>query len=326
MAIVCQEVPPEANFRSGSPPDAAEPPPGMTVLAVLPSGAPGLNIPSILEIEGWGDLKLDNHIRKGHSIAGAHMRSYEQATAVTGVLLRERKRRCAHGQWGAWLAENFDGSQKTAYRYLEAAEKLSPVTSLTAPEDPAPAPVAAITTGTAASLAEPEDGSRPADRSGRVPGESRHARLHRALEDAGVPLDPSGSVAEPDDEPEIVNAEPLACCPPASDGWEPDWDLGWLEDNHPDIAAEVAGGMDLRGADAAVEKAEAVIATRQEVTDALESMEFDVSVIAKLDVPTVWQAADDDERRLWNELLTKIHEGLGQLDTERLTVSEMEPA
>lgn len=86
-----------------------------------------LAIPNPHDLETWGDCKLDNAIAKGHATAGAHMRNYEEIATVTGVLLRERKRRLGPRGFSPWLAEHFDGSRQTAYRYLELADEHAPI-------------------------------------------------------------------------------------------------------------------------------------------------------------------------------------------------------
>lgn len=77
-------------------------------------------------VSEWGDRKLDNAIKRGHAAAGAHMANYEAAATLTGVLLRERKRRLAHGEWGKWLSENFVGSHQTATAYMRMADARVP--------------------------------------------------------------------------------------------------------------------------------------------------------------------------------------------------------
>jgi phage N-6-adenine-methyltransferase len=77
------------------------------------------------DITSWTDRKLDSAIQRGHTEAGAHSRSYEEAAAVTGYLLTERKRRLPHGAWGAWLEKNFDGTQQTAATYMRKAAEMA---------------------------------------------------------------------------------------------------------------------------------------------------------------------------------------------------------
>jgi hypothetical protein len=56
----------------------------------------------------------------------ASPRNYEQVATVTGVLLRERKRRLPHGAWLPWLAEHFDGTSETARVYMRMADVAVP--------------------------------------------------------------------------------------------------------------------------------------------------------------------------------------------------------
>lgn len=104
-----------------------------------------ITVPSPQELESWGDRKLDNAIRKGHVVAGAHMKNYEDAATATGILLLERKRRLGHGKWLPWVAENFDGHEATAKRYMargrEWLANRSPMTDLDPPAE-APEPPA----------------------------------------------------------------------------------------------------------------------------------------------------------------------------------------
>lgn len=76
-------------------------------------------------LESWGERKLDNAIKRGHATAGAHMNNYERAAAVTGYLLKERKRRLPHGEWYPWLEKHFDGTPETARLYMRKAEEMA---------------------------------------------------------------------------------------------------------------------------------------------------------------------------------------------------------
>jgi len=75
------------------------------------------------DLSAWTDRKLDGTIKRGHATAGAHNRNYEKAAAVTGYLLKERKRRLSHGEWLPWLEKHFDGDRTTAFRYMEKADE-----------------------------------------------------------------------------------------------------------------------------------------------------------------------------------------------------------
>ena len=74
------------------------------------------------DLSTWGDRRLDGWIKRGHATAGAHSKSYEQAAAVTGLLLIEKKSRLPYGKWTPWLEKHFNGSADTALRYMEMAK------------------------------------------------------------------------------------------------------------------------------------------------------------------------------------------------------------
>jgi hypothetical protein len=90
------------------------------------------------DLESWGDRKLDNAIERGHATAGAHMRGYEEAATLTGVLLIERRRRLPSRGFAPWLAEHFGGARATAYRYVELGERYLASVSSARQIDPAP--------------------------------------------------------------------------------------------------------------------------------------------------------------------------------------------
>lgn len=93
------------------------------------------------DLSTWGDRRLDGWIKRGHTAAGAHSKGYEQAAAITGLLLIERKTRLPHGGWESWLQKHFNGSTKTARRYMEMAEiaaSKSVADDRFEPADPAP--------------------------------------------------------------------------------------------------------------------------------------------------------------------------------------------
>ncbi len=88
------------------------------------------------DLEQWGERKLDNAIQKGHAAVGTHMANFERAAILTGVLLRERKRRLGSRKWAPWIEEHFDGSLDTADRYLKMAEIKVPILRIGAEDDP----------------------------------------------------------------------------------------------------------------------------------------------------------------------------------------------
>ena len=77
---------------------------------------------TVPDLTSWSDRRLENWIQRGHSTASKHSAGYEEAAAVTGLLLIERKRRLPHGAWTPWLEENFEGSYETARRYMEVVK------------------------------------------------------------------------------------------------------------------------------------------------------------------------------------------------------------
>lgn len=101
-----------------------------------------LALPEPQTLASWGDRKLDNAIQRGHAAAGAHMKGYEEAATVTGVLLRERKHRLPHGEWYPWLEENFAGTPQTATKYIRMADEAVPQienpVSISTPESEVP--------------------------------------------------------------------------------------------------------------------------------------------------------------------------------------------
>jgi len=61
---------------------------------------------------------LANKINEHHASAIAAARSAIEHAIAAGGLLAQVKAELPHGQWGAWLAENFAGSERTASNYM----------------------------------------------------------------------------------------------------------------------------------------------------------------------------------------------------------------
>lgn len=65
---------------------------------------------------------LAEQINHQHSRAINAMRDALGHAVKAGEMLREAKSRCRHGQWLQWLNDQFDGSRRTAQRYMVLAE------------------------------------------------------------------------------------------------------------------------------------------------------------------------------------------------------------
>lgn len=65
---------------------------------------------------------LAQRINEHHRAAEADARSALQHALEAGRLLVEAKKsQCQHGQWVAWLADHFDGSERTAQAYMRVS-------------------------------------------------------------------------------------------------------------------------------------------------------------------------------------------------------------
>jgi hypothetical protein len=62
-------------------------------------------------------------INEHHRQAEAAIRSGLEHALEAGRLLIEAKDQCQHGKWGSWLADNFEGSQRTARAYMQVAKR-----------------------------------------------------------------------------------------------------------------------------------------------------------------------------------------------------------
>jgi hypothetical protein len=66
---------------------------------------------------------LAAEINHHHRQAEAALRSGLEHALEAGRLLIEAKSRCVHGTWGLWLADNFEGSARTAQAYMRVADR-----------------------------------------------------------------------------------------------------------------------------------------------------------------------------------------------------------
>jgi len=68
---------------------------------------------------------LATDINRHHQEAQKAAESALQHARAAGELLLQAKERCQHGDWGKWLKENFNGSDRTAQRYMTFANRWS---------------------------------------------------------------------------------------------------------------------------------------------------------------------------------------------------------
>lgn len=66
-------------------------------------------------------LILAQQINKEHRLCVATNRSCVEHAIYAGEMLVEAKGRTVRGGWGAWLEQNFDGSERIARAYMRAA-------------------------------------------------------------------------------------------------------------------------------------------------------------------------------------------------------------
>lgn len=64
---------------------------------------------------------LATRINEEHRACDEALREGLRHAVNAGELLIEAKSRCSHGMWGAWLEENFEGSNRTAQAYMRVA-------------------------------------------------------------------------------------------------------------------------------------------------------------------------------------------------------------
>ncbi len=66
---------------------------------------------------------LAGRINKEHALAEEHAKTAVKHARNAGAMLLESKALCEHGTWAAWLESNFKGSDRTARRYMQVAER-----------------------------------------------------------------------------------------------------------------------------------------------------------------------------------------------------------
>jgi len=83
-------------------------------------------VSELVKVEQGGTLEdLAVRINAEHRACEAALKSGLAHAAKAGVLLIEAKSHTKHGEWERWLAENFEGSVRTAQAYMRVAGKLS---------------------------------------------------------------------------------------------------------------------------------------------------------------------------------------------------------
>lgn len=66
---------------------------------------------------------LAEQINAHHRQCESAMRSGLSHALEAGQLLAEAKTQCPHGTWGDWLAEHFEGSERTSQAYMRVARR-----------------------------------------------------------------------------------------------------------------------------------------------------------------------------------------------------------
>lgn len=66
---------------------------------------------------------LAEQINHHHAECESAMKTGLEHALEAGRLLSAAKSQCSHGSFGAWLADNFDGSERTAQAYLRVAKR-----------------------------------------------------------------------------------------------------------------------------------------------------------------------------------------------------------
>lgn len=67
---------------------------------------------------------LAEQINVEHRACDAALRSGLRHAVNAGGLLAEAKERVNHGEWGSWLADNFEGSTRTAQAYMKVSREV----------------------------------------------------------------------------------------------------------------------------------------------------------------------------------------------------------
>jgi hypothetical protein len=86
-----------------------------------------------LPVKPAGDLaSLAAQINQEHELAAAAWRDALTHARNAGAALIEAKAQLQHGQWGAWLAEHFRGSERSAQVYMKVARHWNEIEAKTA--------------------------------------------------------------------------------------------------------------------------------------------------------------------------------------------------
>ena len=79
---------------------------------------------TLAEVATGGNLAtLANLINQAHQSVQAAITEGLQHAKAAGELLLQAKAQCPHGAWGSWLDDNFQGSDRTAQRYMTIAKR-----------------------------------------------------------------------------------------------------------------------------------------------------------------------------------------------------------
>jgi phage N-6-adenine-methyltransferase len=82
-------------------------------------------VSEIASLDSVGALdNLAAEINAEHRACEAALKSGLGHALKAGDLLMEAKSRTGHGEWGRWLAKNFEGSERTAQAYMKVAREL----------------------------------------------------------------------------------------------------------------------------------------------------------------------------------------------------------
>jgi len=69
-------------------------------------------------------VSIARDINRLYAEAESHALSAVEAAISCGKLLTEAKAKVGHGNFGKWIVDNFDGSYRTAAKYMQVAKKL----------------------------------------------------------------------------------------------------------------------------------------------------------------------------------------------------------
>jgi hypothetical protein len=108
--------------------DSETPAPAPTALALVASE------PDVIEPEtALDETKLDDLAElanEWHAAAQDSARNALKCAWYAGDVLLKAKSQCGHGEWLPWLADNFDGSERTAQGYMKLRAKAQRVADL----------------------------------------------------------------------------------------------------------------------------------------------------------------------------------------------------